>query len=755
MAVAAVLVVARQRTPAAPDESPLPAPRDASAAIAVRQGDFVGSPACAPCHQAQFAAWSRSTHAAAGGAPNRQRIIAPFNGESIRFADAVVIPQQLGNSWQFAVRQQGRPEVLIKVDGVVGGGHMEGGGTQGFVTRHLDGTVRFLPFDFSRAQNTWFCNTGTRANNGWVPITPALRLADCGDWPPTRVLGDESRFANCQSCHGSQIAVTSDTSAHTYRTTYTSLDINCESCHGPGRAHLGLVRDTAAIARGEIGMIPLAALSKDKSLGVCFQCHALKDQLAPGFLSGSALLASYSLHYPQLGDAAHWPDGRVRTFAYQQGHLFSDCYINGGMTCTSCHDPHSQGYRDAQGAPLANRVDDRQCTACHAAKAQNPGQHSHHPPNSAASRCVACHMPYLQEPEVGPQIRYARSDHSIAIPRPRADSALGITSACKACHADKSESRLDEHVRAWYGDLKPQSAAVASVVAGTHAVTASDAARQLLPPDSPHTAALFAGLASFVDSHVRPGEPLQPEATSRLLALARHPDIDIRALALATLHATDGKSRDVRPTLRAALADSTIDEIPLRRRWATALGYLADKQRTSGASDAAVATYGLAIDIEPANPRSYLNRGLALVDAGRVAEGIAAYQKSLALDPVQPLAWVNLGIALARRDRAQAIAAYKRALNINSNEPLAHFNLGNLYLEANELDQAAESYRRALRADPALALANFYLARIAAQRGQLQQALALIDAGLEFDRSNAEALNARSQIAQLIASGRR
>ena len=71
---------------------------------------------------------------------------------------------------------------------------MAGGGTQGFVSRFPDGTWRFLPFDWSRQSAHWFCNSGTRAGKGWVPITADLALADCGDWPPRRVLGDGAQF---------------------------------------------------------------------------------------------------------------------------------------------------------------------------------------------------------------------------------------------------------------------------------------------------------------------------------------------------------------------------------------------------------------------------------------------------------------------------------------------------------------------------------------------------------------------------------
>jgi formate-dependent nitrite reductase cytochrome c552 subunit len=134
---------------------------------------------------------------------------------------------------------------------------------------------------------------------------------------------------------------------------------------------------------------------------------------------------------PQLGDQPFQPDGRVRTFAYQQGHLYSDCYLKGRMTCTTCHDPHAQSYRDVNGAALAGRFADGQCTGCHASKSEPVEAHTKHAAASAGSRCVNCHMPYIQHPELGGAVRYARSDHSIPIPRPAFDSTLGAYQAGK------------------------------------------------------------------------------------------------------------------------------------------------------------------------------------------------------------------------------------------------------------------------------------------------------------------------------------
>ena len=738
----------------------LPPSKDSARPDAPSASDFAGAERCASCHAKQYAAWRGSTHGTAGGTPGSVKVIAPFNGAPIRFRDAVVVPSA-GRSYAFTVRQEGRPEATFTVDAVVGGGHMVGGGTQSFVSRFPDGTWRLLPFDWSRQSAAWFCNTETRLNKGWVRITADMRLADCGDWPPQRVLGDEPRFANCQQCHGSQIDIRFDSATKKWATNVASLAINCESCHGPAKRHVDLM---TAAARGgsvapaprdlkDIGLRSLATLDKDQSLGVCFQCHALKSQLARHYQSGASLTTYYALRLAQLGDAALLPDGRTRTFAYQEGHLSSACYVKGGMTCTSCHDPHSQGYRDVFGTPLASRFDDRQCTSCHASKAANATQHTKHAAASQGSRCTSCHMPYQQEQEIGHAIRYARSDHTISIPRPAFDSSQGLTSACQACHADRSVAALEAQVRAWYGTLAPHDPAVDGLARAAEATSREAAARLLLVPDSRHTSAVLAGLARFVETQLGPDMPsLEAPVASQLRKLAAHRDLDVRAMALAALHFARGNDPDTRRFIAGALDSlGAGSDAAIRARWTLVLGFLADSLASHGDPAAAVATYRKAIEIAPRDPTLQLHLGLAQAQSSRPADAIASYQRSLALDPQQPLALVNLGIALeSSGDAAGAEQAYRRAIAVDPNEPLAYFNLGNVYLKRGDVTSAIPQYERVTLLRPSLSNGYFYLADAYARTGAVQRALDAVRRGLEFDPQNANGRLAEEKLKQVL-----
>ncbi len=336
-------------------------------AAPVTGDDFAGSDACAGCHADQYAGWAASTHGRAGGEPGPETVIVPFDGTPIVFRDGRVLPVvDSAGDYIFVVRQDGRAQQRIRVDGVIGGGHMLGGGTQGFVSHLADGTVRFLPFDYSRQLDAWFCNTGSRTDEGWVPVDAGMALTD---------------------------------------------DV-------------------------------------EKSLGVCFRCHALKDVVQEGYLPRAQLADFYALKLPVLGDDPYLPDGRVKSFAYQATHLSSSCYVDGSMTCVSCHEPHGPGYWDVNRVPLADESDDRQCTSCHAAKAADPEAHTFHPAGSTGAQCVSCHMPYLQHPEVGPAIPFARSDHTIPVPRPQLDGRLGLVSACRGCHTGRIEEAIPHGRRA-------------------------------------------------------------------------------------------------------------------------------------------------------------------------------------------------------------------------------------------------------------------------------------------------------------------
>ncbi len=740
---------------------------------------FSGSEACRACHEEQYGAWAASTHGTAGGPATPETVIAPFEGPPIRFADAVVRPvTDPEGRYVFVVERPARPPLRYVVSGVIGRGHMVGGGTQGFISRFADGTERFLPFDYSAEGDLWFCNTAfvagfwvpgadrarLRADAGWQPITNEMRLAECGDWPPTRILGTNRRFANCQNCHGSQIDVEYLPEMGRYNTRLATLRINCESCHGPGQDHVEKARSGSLAASSVLGLPVLDTLDTDASLQVCFQCHALKRALADP-PAGTA--EDYSLGLPVIGDSPYLPDGRVRTFGYQQTHRSSACYLSGSMTCTDCHDPHSQGYRDPFGAPLNGRYDDGQCTACHASKAADPQAHTFHPPGSAGARCVSCHMPYLQHPELTDAVPYARSDHTIPIPRPGFDEGVGLESACAMCHRERSPMELARQVSEWWGEIKPYRPSVTALVAATAPGT-GDAQR-----DGALAAAAALGnrygltKLMAIDAWVRgqarldnsspdlgdpdpfvPDPPGAPgptpglnDAPGRSLALlGEDDDEDVRAVAAAALHVVRGGNPDVRSLLDGWLRGAP-DPAGFRARWAEALSQWAAVAARVRGPDAALIFLQRAAEVRPASPEALVGLASGLAATGETEQSVRMYGEALRHSPGHPVALVNLGLGLEALGReAEAQGVYERAIRARPTEALAHFNLGNARFRRADFQGAAEAYRAAVGADPGLSRAHFYLAVSLVNTGRVIEALPALYTALEFAPGDKEIL---------------
>src|SRR4030095_831924 len=86
---------------------------------APRFEDFAGVEACVRCHPKQYDLWKNSTHARAGGRPGEVPIIARFDGQPLRFKDAVVTPTHSARGEPlFRVEMDGLPQFDIAVDAV-------------------------------------------------------------------------------------------------------------------------------------------------------------------------------------------------------------------------------------------------------------------------------------------------------------------------------------------------------------------------------------------------------------------------------------------------------------------------------------------------------------------------------------------------------------------------------------------------------------------------------------------------------------
>jgi len=124
----------------------------------------------------------------------------------------------------------------------------------------------------------------------------------------------------------------------------------------------------------------------------------------------------------------------------------------------------------------------------------------------------------------------------------------------------------------------------------------------------------------------------------------------------------------------------------------------------------AVEEFRKALALAPNSARERLNYGLALLRAGKTAEGIAELRKVQKQDPSIPHTWFNLGIAYKKAgEQEAAIQQFEQIVKLVPDEPISHYNLGALYRLAGKTDEAIREFQIAAKLDSTLAAPHFQL----------------------------------------------
>ncbi len=238
--------------------------------------------------------------------------------------------------------------------------------------------------------------------------------------------------------------------------------IACESCHGPGSKH---AEDP------DSKVFKASMFDPIRTNEVCLQCHmrnrdkrieaegaTAKDlwmtatDYPKGYEPGKPLI-SYKLPAPFAPDKEtkeFWPNGAAKKNRTQGNEYIHDAMYKHGITCINCHDPHK--LTNTAQKPQGNKA----CMKCHSFGSvigphqDTLEQHTHHKADSKGSQCIECHMPKTGK-HTGKSPLTVRS-HRFAFTYPAETKAFGMppeTSACYACHKDKSLDSLQNDLKKW------------------------------------------------------------------------------------------------------------------------------------------------------------------------------------------------------------------------------------------------------------------------------------------------------------------
>ena len=637
---------------------------------------FVGSEACASCHKKETVAWGGSQHARAMQEATERTVLGDFADRT--FEHAGVTSTFSRRDGKFFVRTDGPDGKLADYEV-----------KYTFGVEPLQQYLIELPGGRLQALTVAW---DTRAKR-WFTLYPNERIG----------AGDELHWTGrqqnwnfmCADCHSTDVRKAYDAQASAFATKWTEVHVGCESCHGPGSKHVAWTAHkdadplkglTLALdeRRGVAWTIDPktgnAERSKprdtDKEIEVCAQCHARRAQIAEGYHAGKPFLDHY--RPALLTSPLYYADGQQRDEVYTWGSFLQSKMYRRGVTCSDCHDPHTQKLK-----ALSNDV----CNQCHALAKYDATSHHFHRPGTKAAECASCHMPAATYMVVDP-----RHDHSLRVPRPDLTVLLGVPNACGQCHRETDAKWAADAVRKWLGrdaggfqtfaqtfrdaELgKPRSseglAAVASDISQSPIARASALAR-LEGRASPAVAAAARGGAGDANPLVRLAAATLADslpAQERIAVAGPLLGDPLRAVRVAAAFALSGVPQDrLNVEERKAWPRAADDYIATQKynadrpEGATNLGTFYARL---GRFDEAQAEFAAAIALDKRFVPAYVNAADAYRQQGREEDALRMLKDGLAAAPDHAALHHALGLAYARqKDSAAALGALERAATL-------------------------------------------------------------------------------------------
>ena len=718
LALAAVYLFLSART-APPAPTPAAAAADAAPAPAApAAARYVGVTACADCHRKEHEAWRGSHHDRAMAVASAETVLGDF--ADTKFTHGGVTSTFFRRDGKFFVRTDGPDGKLAD-----------------FEIRYTFGFTPLqqylVPLPGGRFQALgigWDARPKEQGGQRWFHLYPGRKLQPGQPLHWTGI--DQTWNFQCADCHSTNLRKGYDEKTDSYATTWTDINVACEACHGPGSNHVAWAKKegdwkrhdgpgkglTAALdeRRGASWAIDPATgnavrsrpRESSREIETCARCHARRAQFSDAWHAGDTLGDGFRLSLIEAG--LYYDDGQMRDEVYNVGSLLQSRMYAKGVTCSDCHDPHTQKLR-APGSAV--------CGQCHAPARYAAASHHHHAEGTKAAECASCHMPATTYMVVDP-----RHDHGFSIPRPDRTPSLGTPNACGSCHADRKPQWAAAAVAKWYPKPKPgfQSFAEAFVAAERDAAGAQAGLARIAEDSDQSEMARASALQ-------RMGRRVDAATMRTVMKALDDPGTLVRTAAVGVLADTDAATR---LKLLPRLLGDPVREV--RMQAAAALA----GETEARLSPADRATFAVALEEYVAaqrfnadRPEGRTNLGTLYARQGRFDAAVAQYRGALALDPTYIQAAVNLAdLYRARGLEADAERTLRDALKRDPRAAPVHHALGLSLVRQKRSAEALKELAQASRLAPDTPRFAYVHAVALNDAGQKQQAIRALEAAL-------------------------